>query len=104
MPEVPGPEERKTYKNVATIGMRALDLMSEETLLNDVKMAQLYNDALEHLGEVPETSRFHGRKRVELVVIRPEKPLPSGGLDFEPTVMKEMVELGRTAARKALGR
>ena len=45
-----------------------------------------------------------GRRVVKLHVIRPERELPLSGLEFDPKVMREMVELGRARARRDVRR
>lgn len=62
---------------VPKVGLRALDLMSNEILNNDV---------------------IDG-----VTVIRPEKPLLSNGLEFNSDVMQQMMEIGRQRAREILG-
>lgn len=71
-------EEGQQYKNLKDIGLRALDLMTDEIILNDIADVD------------------------DVVVIRPKSPLPSDGLTFEPSVMQRMRFLGQEVAREIL--
>jgi NTE family protein len=67
----------EVYAEMIKIGPRAIDLMTEETLNNDLK-------------------------HPDLLVIRPHELLPSNGLTFDPAVMKQMLEIGRKVAEEML--
>ena len=104
--------------------MRTVNLFTQEVLLNDVFRAQTYNRALAYWNEVRERAReklsedemteifegtsapnpFTRTRRLNLHLIRPEHTLPATGLEFDPVVMSQMMEMGRIAAEKALDR
>lgn len=59
--------------------------------------------ALDELFDVPGVSNpFAGARWMALHVIRPETELPAETLEFEPAVMREMMEMGRRRAEEVL--
>lgn len=77
--ENPAPSS-DSFKCIAEVGTRALDLMTTE----------IANDDL--LGV-----------DVQLTVIRPLQPLPGSSLEFDPAKMQEMREIGKARAKEVLG-
>ena len=121
-PAQPGAHSER-YTNLMTIGLRAIDLMTDEIVLNDVQRAVRYNAALAYvaqlrqrvktrfdlseaeLGELfsdDEQHFFADKHPVELVIIRPEAELVANSLHFDIDQMKRMRELGQVAANRAL--
>lgn len=116
--------ESKDYKFVVGTLLRTIDLLLEETSVNDVADARFYNDSLNYLARVRErvsaqlpnmnlddifetdlpTNPFSGKKLLNLHVIRPESELPSDGLEFDPIVMSQMMEMGAQTTRAMLTR
>lgn len=104
--------------------LRTIDLFVREVTMSDVNRAVLYNKAILYLEkarkkaekmlspsqvnaifEDPENPNpFAGKKLLELYLIRPKENLPTGGLEFRPIVMAQMMEMGRRAAEEALAR
>lgn len=74
--------------------IRIVDIMSEEILANDLKYAEATN-CLVASGKAPR------KRHVKIRVIRPIKRLTDNPLDFNPTSIKNMTEIGYHAARKA---
>ena len=118
------PEQRtpvqRVFGKILPTTERTVELFTEEILLNDIREAQLYNeatlyrralkarvmqqfrlseadaDALFALPDVPDPTE--GRRVVKLHVIRPERELSLSGLEFDPEAMREMVAQGRARA------
>ena len=118
-PEVRTPVQR-LFRRILPTTERTVELFTEEILLNDIREAELYNEATLYrqalkarvmdrfdltsdeaadLFALPDVrDPTEGRRVVKLHVIRPERELPLSGLEFDPEVMREMVELGRARA------
>lgn len=110
------------YNNLLTAGARALELMSDEVLRNDVLGVRRYNQLLQYIDNVKYRLRVLYRMRpeqvedafggldaplkartaVDLLVIRPENELPGNSLSFDPGAMEHMRQLGRAAAHRTL--
>jgi NTE family protein len=80
-PEVRQSSE-KLFKNILSVGPRALDLMSHEITINDIKQCCL--------------------QEIETVVIRPDVSLDMGGLEFNPEKMNKARLLGYEKAKVIL--
>ena len=66
-----------------------------EAVLTPVQISAIFDN--------PENPNPFVDKRVlELYLIRPEEDLPSGGLEFRPFVMAQMMARGRSASERAL--
>jgi predicted acylesterase/phospholipase RssA len=120
------PEERQRsneeYRFVVKTLTRTMNIFTQEVLLNDVRHAQLINQGVRYLANAraraeerlseedvsalfddPAVSNpFREARVLNVHVIRPERELPSSGLEFRPLVMSQMMELGRLAAEKTL--
>lgn len=82
----PESNERATpEKNALKVAVRAIDILTDEILANDVKLAMLYNK----LGATRGDKRF-----VHIRVVRPSVPLPGSALDFDKDVAAELQEIG----------
>jgi len=120
-PEKSRPED-ETYAFIVKTLLRTIDLFVQEVAVNDIDKAILYNKAILYLDKARKKAKtmlnasqvreifdspenpnpFKGKKLVELYVIRPAEELPTGGLEFRPFVMAQMMEMGREAAEKVL--
>jgi NTE family protein len=120
------PEQRQrsdeTYAFVVKTLLRTLDLVLQEIVTNDVNKAVLYNQAVRYLtalrakaasflpaeqvaaifDDPQNPNPFADKRLLNLHVIRPAEELPSGGLEFRPLVMSQMMEMGYQAAQRAL--
>jgi hypothetical protein len=91
--------------------------MSSEISDGDVRQTLAYHDLLWYVEDVKERAAQYltvqqleevfgpdepEGEALDITVIRPEKSLPSDGLDFDPVVMQKMRHLGQEAARKAM--
>lgn len=117
---------KEPYRWLLPIGERALDLMTQEIVTNDLKRARQVNELLDHIRTLQERlekvrdegkltaelyDELHGaiaapylsqKRPLELIVIRPLSHLPTNGLDFEPAVMQDMLKTGRDRANAVL--
>lgn len=122
------PEQRQrsdeTYIFIVKTLVRTIDLFLQEIVTNDIARAVTYNKAVRYLdglrqkaittlspGEVAEVfdnpqnpDPFAGKRVLNLYVIRPTDELPTGGLEFRPVIMSQMMEMGVRAAQRALDR
>lgn len=73
--------------NVFEVLMETIDSMMAEVMINDVKMAEMYNKLLEH-------ENIEDKRKVKINLIYPEKPLGGSSLDFDPENIKKMIEIG----------
>jgi len=117
------PLYEKRFGNVADVGQRAVDLLSEEVGASDLKLSKLYTAACRYLGAVQaklvadgvspatvqaafggsaEPNPFAGKRAVKLCVIRPERPLLGGTLAFDPEDMKKNLAYGYECASRQL--
>jgi predicted acylesterase/phospholipase RssA len=114
--------EDETYAFIVKTLQRTINLFLQEVAVNDVGKAVLYNKAIVYLDKAkkeaetvltpdqisaifdnPENPNpFAGKRVIELYLIRPEEDLPSGGLEFRPFVMAQMMEMGRLASERVL--
>lgn len=120
-PAAPDRSEDEYVFVVKTL-LRTFNLFTEEVTANDVERARLYNRAVRYLTQLREKAGemlspdqvdalfdapeepdpFAEARLLNLHVIRPERELPSSGLEFRPLVMAQMMAQGREAARRLL--
>ncbi|HXU81142.1 MAG TPA: patatin-like phospholipase family protein, partial [Polyangia bacterium] len=114
----------REYLSVVDTLLRALDLLLTEVSVGDLDRAEFVNRVLAYLGRVranlaasglgaadvdraletgAASNPLEGRRGLKLIIIRPATALPVDGLTFSPLVMSQMMTMGSTAARKALG-
>lgn len=124
------PEEaaatNKRFTKVLDILEQTISLFSSDVSAADIKTPQLYNRALQYLEAVKDNMRaagipeqtieqyftvqyanpFMGKRAVNLHIIRPEGPLGggTGGLEFNPEAMREMMRQGEAAAEAYFNR
>ncbi len=115
------PAGERLYSSTLAIAKRTLELLTEEVLDDDVKLATAINDGIAALARIRAnaarlglgpaqvealfadlTNPFDGKRHVRITLIRPAEPLAGSTLSFEPRRMRELVDLGYRAAREAL--
>jgi NTE family protein len=90
-PDKAGPgigEDSKTL----TIVERSIDLMSDQILANDIKMAQLVNKLA--------LSGQSDKRVIEINILRPDDFLTDNSLDFSPAKLQKMMNLGYCVAQR----
>ncbi len=120
----PEKRERKdeTYGFIVKTLQRTINLFLQEVAVNDIGKAVLYNKAIVYLDKARKEAKtvltpdqistifdnpvnpspFADKRVLEIYLIRPEEDLPTGGLEFRPFVMAQMMEMGRLASEKVL--
>jgi len=78
----------KKKPNAIDITMRVIDLMSDEIIANDIKLASMVNRAIRKGANLPD------KKIITFNIIRPKNVLIKNSLDFNPEGIKRMMEIG----------
>jgi NTE family protein len=118
-PDADHRQEVKTdFTSIMDILKRTLDLLTEEIVDNDLKIASIYTEAIRDLDLIRSNARelgltnsqirklfgglerpFEGKKIVEITSIRPDEELMPASLSFDPNKMREMVDAGYKKAK-----
>lgn len=85
-------EKKKDPKNVLDVAIRSLGAMMDEVTVNDVRMAELYND-LVSAGLKP------GKKKYNIRLFQPAEDLPGDSLDFDPKLIKQKIDIGYNSVK-----
>lgn len=80
--------DNKEKPNALHVAMRVIDLMSDEIIANDVKMALMINKALDSGANLP------GKKQISFRIVRPKKLLIKNSLNFDPKEIERMMDIG----------
>jgi NTE family protein len=75
--------------------LRELSIVLDEAQDNDLKTCEWVNAAVR--SGAPEA---HGKREVNLTIIRPETPLDSDTLEFNPDKTRKMIQRGKDDARR----
>lgn len=78
--------------NALKVAERSIDIMSDEIIENDLKLAG-YVNRMVRAGAAPE------KRYVEINVLRPENQLTDNSLDFDPRKLEAMMLVGYTDAK-----
>jgi NTE family protein len=97
------PPENKTYKNIAQVAVRSLDLLVNEILQNDYDYASLINKLLDHrhLLGTPLQSWLQSKRKVTLFRYLPTREI-CGTTDFRTEMIQKGIEHGREIASEVL--
>jgi predicted acylesterase/phospholipase RssA len=87
------PDNLPIDSKVLPVTMRSLDMMSNEVLLNDLKIAKLYNDLVEKCP----TEAMKGKRKIELYEYFP-KSLICETIDFNAENIQRGIDHGREIA------
>lgn len=91
-------KQNKPLNGVVEIGLRALEIMTDEILREDIETAKWINDILE-AGIVPKHRLFRGYRLVPIHVLGPKANLLDT-LEFDPDKIRAAIEHGRKQAEK----
>jgi len=111
---------RKAFDSSMEILKRTLDLLTDEIVDNDLKVATIYSEAIRYLHQIRRNGEerlglthsqiktlfaslenpFERKKVVGMTTIRPERELIASSLDFDPDRMREMVDEGYQKAKE----
>jgi len=112
----------KNYSSSMDILKRTLDLLTEEIVDNDVKIANLYTESLQFVNLIKKNAReqlgltepqirklftkgdnpFSDKRIVGVTVIQPHEELMPDSLSFDPVKMREMVDMGYAETEKVV--
>lgn len=91
-------ESKQIDTKLLPVSMRSLDLMSNEVLLNDLKIAKMYNDLLRKCP----VETMAGKREIKLYEYFP-KFLICDTIDFNAENIQKGIDHGREIASKVLG-
>lgn len=112
----------KEFKSSMEILRRTLELLTDEIVDNDLKVATLYTEAIRYIEEIKGRMKerfgftsaemrrifngiknpFRGKRVIHLTTIRPEEELVGSSLEFHPDQMREMVDKGYHRAKEIM--
>ncbi len=94
------------YQDAVTLAGRSIDIVMSQIINDDIDMAQKINSSLalsQAAGFVPmEGHILHGKRIVDLKVIRPDTDLPIALTSFGPADIQKLIDLGRAKAMSVL--
>ncbi len=113
---------RREFKSSMEILKRTLELLTDEVVDNDLKVATLYSQALSYLMEIRRNAKeklglsepqirklfagvqnpFEGKRLLGITIIRPDRELMESSLEFDPDSMREMVDRGYQKAKEVV--
>jgi len=111
--------KRKEFKSSMDILKRSLELLTEEIVDSDVKIATIYSEGIRYLDLIKMNAKeklgltdsqirklfsgyknpYEGKKIVGITLIRPDEELMPESLSFDPEKMREMVDIGYKKAK-----
>ena len=96
-------KEEGDYKNVFSIGLRAIDIMTHEIKINYLNTIMRINDLIETIKETEKEKNawLASKKIIDIDVIEPEGPI-GGVLNFNHETMVKSFDLGRKQGKKYL--
>ena len=114
---------RKEFTSSLDILKRTLELLTDEIVDNDLKVASLYSEAIRYLHQIRRNAKgqlgltdsqmgklfkglenpFEGKRIVEITIIRPDEELMGSSLEFDPDRMRAMVDQGYQKAKEVVG-
>lgn len=122
----PDPRHRKPalkeFKSSMDILKRTLELLTDEVVDNDLKVATVYSDAIRCLDQIRTNAKeklrlsnsqikklwsglenpFEGKRMIGITTIRPDEELMDSSLHFDPDKMREMVDQGYKKAKEVV--
>lgn len=113
---------KRNFKNSMEILKRTVELLTDEIIDNDLKIANLYSEAIGYLNQIKKNAKknlglkdselkklfsgmedpFSGKRIIEIKTIRPDKQLMESSLDFDPKKMRHMVDEGYLKAKEVM--
>ena len=113
---------RKEFTSSMDILKRTLELLTDEIVDNDLKVATLYSEAIRYLDQIRANAKerlgltdsqirklftglenpFRGKRVVGITIIRPDEELMQSSLNFDPDKMREMVDKGYKKAKEVV--
>jgi len=85
----PGVDHKFPKKpNALKVAARALDIMSDEVIENDLKLVDYVNRL------VKVNAAASGKRHIDVTLVRPKNSLTDNSLDFSPAGLRRMIEQG----------
>jgi NTE family protein len=78
---------------------RVMDIAVNEILNADLRESLLMNDSLPDDGSVAQSGPYAGRKKVNIISIRPIKPIDIDIMNFTPMDIRRILEVGYTTGK-----
>jgi len=91
-----GPQQTTDAFNdvdVITFGMRCFDLMTDQNIVADLKIAQLYN-------QLVSANLAPGKKYLNMKIIQPTQTLQTSSLNFDHAAIQQMLDQGYNEAKQ----
>lgn len=96
---------QRTFKhgNIYQLGERIMDIISNETVTNDIKLAEKINHDLKlHPAGVVKSKLFQDKREIKIMVIRPENEIEIDLKSFNSERIKKIIDLGYKRANESL--
>ena len=87
------------FKNLLPFGERVMEVVTNELVNNDIAYAQMVNAHTPPDGTPAVSGPFAGKRRINIKVIRPERPINVPLDSFTGQDIERMIRLGREAAQ-----
>jgi NTE family protein len=87
-----------TKRNAYHVGMRCVELLTDEVYLRDVQYAESINNLIDAGHPAAK-----GKHKIKLRLFVPEHSLSGGSLNFSPEIIRERREHGIEVAQKIIG-
>jgi NTE family protein len=86
------------FRDALPFAERVMEIITNELVNNDLAYAELVNQHTPPDGTPAESGPFAGKRRLDIRVIRPERPISVALNSFTPDDINRMIDLGRAAA------
>ena len=113
---------RKEFTSTMEILKRSLELLTEEIVDNDLRVATVYSEAIRYIDQIKRDAKeklgltdsqirklfaglenpFQGKRVIGITTIRPDDELVDSSLNFDPDKMREMVDKGFKKAKEVV--
>jgi len=113
---------RKEFTSTMDILKRTLELLTEEIVDNDLRVATVYSEAIRYIDQIKRDAKeklgltdsqirklfaglenpFQGKRILGITTIRPDDELVDSSLNFDPDKMREMVDKGYMKAKEVV--
>lgn len=86
------------FRDLLPFGERVMEIVTNELVNNDLSYAELVNQHTPADGSPAPSGPFAGKRRLNIRVIRPDRPIAVALDSFTSSDISRMIELGRAAA------
>lgn len=92
--------EKFNRKNVIELMGRLTEIVTNETVNNDIEHCEQINDLLELTPAPPANSPLHGKRKIDVKVIRPPKPIELELENFDSAQILKALKFGWRTSQK----